>query len=51
MSRIIREADAPRDSRLLREFAASGISVGCANTFLNPVGEQLLEQANTATLR
>eukprot|EP00878_Enallax_costatus_P001190 GHUV01001332.1.p1 GENE.GHUV01001332.1~~GHUV01001332.1.p1 ORF type:complete len:249 (+),score=54.45 GHUV01001332.1:413-1159(+) len=37
MSRIIREADAPRDSRLLREFAASGISVGCANTFLNPV--------------
>lgn len=24
---------------LLREFAASGISVGCANTLLNPVGE------------
>jgi hypothetical protein len=24
---------------LLREFAASGISVGCANTVLNPVGE------------
>lgn len=39
MTRIVREADAQRDTRLLREFAASGISVGCANTVLNPVGE------------
>lgn len=30
---------AERDHRLLREFAASGTSVACANTFLNPVGE------------
>ncbi|KAF6256870.1 mitochondrial carrier domain-containing protein [Scenedesmus sp. NREL 46B-D3] len=37
MTRLVREADAQRDSRLLREFAASGMSVGCANTFLNPV--------------
>lgn len=29
---------------LLREFAASGISVGCANTVLNPVGESKLQQ-------
>jgi hypothetical protein len=27
---------------LLREFAASGISVGCANTFLNPIGKQVV---------
>jgi hypothetical protein len=39
MTRLVREADAQRDSRLLREFAASGLSVGCANTFLNPVGK------------
>ncbi|WIA44361.1 hypothetical protein OEZ86_007141 [Tetradesmus obliquus] len=38
MTRLVREADSQRDSRLLREFAASGMSVGCANTFLNPVG-------------
>lgn len=25
---------------LLREFTASGLSVGCANTLLNPVGKQ-----------
>lgn len=28
-----------REWSLLREFAASGLSVGCANTVLNPVGE------------
>lgn len=28
-----------RSYGLAREFAASGISVGCANTILNPVGE------------
>jgi hypothetical protein len=41
MTRLVREADAQRDSRLLREFAASGLSVGCANTFLNPVGRYM----------
>eukprot|EP00775_Hariotina_reticulata_P001449 gene1449-1791_t len=37
MTRIVTQRDAERDNRLLREFAASGISVACANTFLNPV--------------
>ncbi|KAF8060337.1 CYL3 [Scenedesmus sp. PABB004] len=37
MTRLVREADARRDTRLLREFAASGIAVGTANTVLNPV--------------
>lgn len=44
MTRLVTQADAQRGSSkgdwgLLREFAASGISVGCANTVLNPVGE------------
>jgi hypothetical protein len=36
---IMLHVAAERDHRLLREFAASGTSVACANTFLNPVGE------------
>jgi hypothetical protein len=48
MSRLltgVAEAQAQQQRRdrqsylLLREFAASGISVGAANTVLNPVGE------------